>query len=77
MGLLASQPMAKKSEFIRIRADEALKEALSKAAERDVRSESDEARYLLMKSLGLIAEETAHYETRGAPPQKKRGSGQV
>lgn len=48
MALLTSQPMGKKTEFIRIRADDALKEALAYAAQRDVRSESDEARYLLM-----------------------------
>lgn len=63
--------MGKKTEFIRIRADDALKEALAKAAQKDVRSEADEARYLLMKSLGLIAcEEQAPYERE--PPKKGR-----
>lgn len=75
MALLTSQPMGKKTEFIRIRADDALKDALAYAAQRDVRSESDEARYLLMKALGLLVEEeTPPYQTRAHPPQKKKGA---
>ena len=74
MALLASQAMGKKNEFIRIRADDALKAALAKAAEQHIRSEADEARYLLMKSLGMIREEVTPYETRGHPQQKKKGS---
>lgn len=70
MELLALAPMGKKTEFIRIRADDALKEALAKAAEKDVRSEADEARYLLMKSLGLIAAED---ETPYEKSAHKRG----
>lgn len=69
MELLALPAVGKKTEFIRIRADDALKEALAKAAEKDVRSEADEARYLLMKALGLIAaEDQAPYEKT---PQKR------
>jgi hypothetical protein len=67
--------MGKKSQFIRIRADEALKEALAKAAERDVRAEADEARFLLMKALGLIAaEEVATYEVPLRPHRKRQGA---
>lgn len=49
MGYVLSAPMGKKNEFIRIRADDVLKDALAKAAERDIRTEADEARYLLMR----------------------------
>jgi len=70
--------MGKKNEFIRIRADDALKEALSRAAEKDIRSEADEARYLLMKALGLLAaEELAPYDIppkRSHPAEKKKGA---
>lgn len=76
MDAVGSDVMGKKNEFIRIRADEALKDALAKAAARDVRTEADEARYLLMKSLGLIAEDITPYQTRGQPHQKKRGADQ-
>lgn len=57
MNALVCQGMGKKSEFIRIRADDQLKEALAKAAARDIRTEADEARYILMKELGLLIEE--------------------
>lgn len=76
MELLHSQPVGKKNEFIRIRADDALKEALDKAAERDVRSRADEARYLIMKSLGMIAEEIhpyGHTAPKGGSDKKKAG----
>lgn len=76
MSPVGFQAMGKKNEFIRIRADEALKEALARAASRDVRTEADEARYLLMKALGILAEEEHHpYETRAHPSHKKQGSG--
>lgn len=68
-----SAPMGKKNEFIRIRVDEALKNALARAAERDVRTEGDEARYLLMKALGIIAEDITPYQ-RGTPKQKQKGA---
>lgn len=78
MELLALAPMGKKNEFIRIRADDALKAALSRAAAQDIRSEADEARYLLMKALGLLAaEEVEPYATRNPrthPEQKKKGA---
>lgn len=73
---VGSATVGKKNEFIRIRADDALKEALAQAATRDVRTEADEARYLLMKALGLlIEEEHAPYQPqpRGHPQQKKKG----
>lgn len=57
MDLLASQAMGKKREFIRIRADAELKQALAESAKRHIRQEADEARFLLMKSLGMIGEE--------------------
>lgn len=69
MGYVLSAPMGKKNEFIRIRADDVLKDALAKAAERDIRTEADEARYLLMRALGLIAEDITPYQ-RGKPSQK-------
>lgn len=75
MPRLVSMVVGKKNEFIRIRADDALKEALSKAAARDVRTEADEARYLLMRALGLlVAEEEQPYESRGRPQHKYKGS---
>lgn len=73
MGYVLSAPMGKKNEFIRIRADDVLKDALAKAAERDIRTEADEARYLLMRALGLIAEDITPYQ-RGKPSQKKTGA---
>lgn len=73
MDSVGCQTMTKKNEFIRIRADDALKDALAKAAERDIRTEADEARYLLMKALGLIAEDLAPYQ-RGKPTQKHKGT---
>jgi len=45
--------MAKKTQFIRIRVDEDLKRALKEAADRDDRSEADQARHILRKALGL------------------------
>lgn len=78
MEQVAFHPMGKKNEFIRIRADDALKEALAKAAEKDIRTEADEARYLLMKALGLLAaEDIEPYSTRSPrthPDQKKKGA---
>jgi hypothetical protein len=73
---LAFSPMGKKTKFIHIRADDALNEALDKAAERDVRSRADEARYLIMKSLGMIAEEIPPYgqtAPKGGGEKKKTG----
>jgi len=67
--------MGKKTEYIHIRADAELKAAIMEAAQRDIRTEADEARYLLMKALGLLAEEKpAPYQTRGHPQQKKKGN---
>lgn len=67
--------MGKKTEYIHIRADTDLKEALARAAQRDIRTESDEARYLLMKALGLLIEEDAPtYRIRAHPEQKKKGN---
>lgn len=43
-----------KGEFIRVRVSEDLKAALSEAAYRDCRNETDEARFLLMKALGML-----------------------
>lgn len=74
MELLDLQPVGKKNEFIRIRADDALKQALDKAAEQHVRSRADEARFLLMKSLGMIMEETPPYglvTPKGGTDKKK------
>lgn len=59
MSYIISVPMGKKNEFIRIRSDDALKAALAESAKRHIRQESDEARFLLMKSLGLLKEEDA------------------
>ena len=71
MERVAYTPMGKRSEYIRIRADEELKTALSKAAARDVRTEADEARYLLLRALGLLAsEETPTYKIDIAPQKK-------
>ncbi len=70
MGLLVSQPMGKKGEFIRIRADADLKHALAESAKLHIRQEADEARYLLMKSLGMIREDIEPY--RKLEPQKKK-----
>lgn len=46
--------MQKKNEFIRIRVDEELKTALKEAAAREDRQESDQARYILRRGLGLV-----------------------
>lgn len=62
--------MGKKTEYIHIRADAELKAALADAAHRDIRTESDEARYLLMKALGMIREESEPYKR--LDPQKKK-----
>lgn len=67
--------MAKKTEYIHIRADQELKDALSKAAARHVRGEADEARYILMKGLGLLIEEDAAPYARGEPRHKDKGRG--
>lgn len=70
--------MGKKTQYIHIRADQELKDALAKAAARDVRQEADEARYLLMKALGILAEEDPHpYDARAHPRQKKQGGDQA
>lgn len=76
MSHLLFPAVSKKMKYIHIRADEALKEALAQAAMRDVRSEADEARYLLMKSLGMIAEEIhpyGHTPPKGGSEKKKAG----
>lgn len=43
-----------KDEFIRIRVCEDLKRALAEAAYLDCRTETDEARFLLLKALGML-----------------------
>ena len=62
MRILVSQPMGKKGEFIRIRADAELKQALAESAKNHIRQEADEARYLLRKSLGMIREDIEPYK---------------
>jgi hypothetical protein len=74
MAHVGSSTMAKKEKYIRIRADDTLKDALASAAERDVRTEADQARFLLMKSLGLIAEDVTHYRVT---PKKGGGKSQA
>lgn len=62
------------NKYIHIKSSEQLKAALEESAKRHMRKETDEARYLLMKALGLLVEEeTPPYETRGHPFQKKKG----
>ena len=67
--------MGKKTKYIHIRADDDLKAALGRAAAKDVRSEADEARYLLLKALGLLAaEEQEPYSLIHDKPLKKTRS---
>ena len=62
-------------KYIHIKSGRELKDALADSAKRHMRKETDEARYLLMKALGLLAEEeTPPYQTRGHPFQKKKGT---
>ncbi len=65
--------MGKKTEYIHIRADAELKAALAEAAARSIRTEADQARYLLMRALGLIAEDITPYQ-RGKPSHKAKGA---
>lgn len=66
--------MGKKEKYIHIRSDEDLKAALKESAGKHMRKESDEARYLLMKALGLLIEEdTTPYQVRGRPSQNRKG----
>lgn len=75
MARLAFPIMAKKNEFIRIRADNDLKKALAEAAERHDRQEADQARYILRVALGLVvAEDSAAYKIRDSTRHKKQGS---
>jgi hypothetical protein len=57
MALVRSLVMAKKTEFIRIRVDTELKQALDDEAHRQDRQEADQARHLLRKALGLVVSE--------------------
>jgi hypothetical protein len=67
--------MAKKNEFIRIRSDDELKQALRDAALRYDRQESDQARYLLRCALGLIpTEDTIVHQPRPPTTKKHKGS---
>lgn len=75
MARLAFPTMPKKNEFIRIRADNELKKALTEAAERHDRQEADQARYILRVALGLvIAEDSGAYKIRDSTRHKKQGS---
>jgi len=56
--------MGGKNEFIHIRADEELKAALKKAAQRYDRKDSDQARYILRMALGLIPEGNEDYRVK-------------
>ena len=59
-------------KYIHIKSDRELKTALSESAKRHMRKETDEARYLLMKALGLLVEEDVlPYRPRGHPTEKK------
>lgn len=61
-------------KYIHIKSDDELKAALAESAKRHMRKETDEARYLLMKALGLLIEEDVPpYRIRAIPPQKKNG----
>jgi len=71
---LAFCSMGKNSEYIRIRADNELKAALKAAAERQDRKESDQARFILRRALGLVAaEDEANYEVARGDPKKHPG----
>ena len=75
MERLAFPVMPKKNEFIRIRADNELKKALTEAAERHDRQEADQARYILRVALGLVvAEDSTAYKIRDPIRHKKTGS---
>ena len=67
--------VGKKDKYIHIRSDEELKAALADSAKRHMRKQSDEARYLLMQSLGLIAEDVTPYSAARKPPGKKTQAG--
>lgn len=69
---LGFRVMGGKGKFIRIRADDVLKAALSKSAAVHVRQEADEARYLLMKVLGLLEQDEV-VNGRDPPGQKNQG----
>lgn len=56
--------MAKKSDFIHIRADAKLHETLKASAERAHRKMQDQARYLLEKALGIAYSEDAAIDDR-------------
>lgn len=68
--------MGKKSEHIRIRADEELKKALKEAAERECRTEADQARYIILSHFGLlpVAEGKKAYRPNRGSPQKDSGA---
>lgn len=71
--------MAKKNEFLRVRANEALKAALRASAERSRRKEADQARYILEVALGLIEEEGPLFRERTQAlrgPSPTTGSGE-
>lgn len=63
--------MGGKNEFIHIRADEELKAALKKAAERYDRKDADQARYILRMALGLIPEGNEDYRVKKDKEKEK------
>lgn len=70
--------MAKKSKFIRIRADDELKAAIASAAAKADRQEADQVRYILRVALGLRGAESdlvyrARFKVRG-DTQKATGT---
>lgn len=67
--------MGKKEKYIHIRSDEQLKAALADSAKRHLRKETDEARYLLMLSLGMVREDSAPYLLRTVDEPKKKTPG--
>lgn len=56
--------MAKKGDFIHIRSDAKLHEALKTSAARSHRKMQDQARYLLEKALGIAYQEDAVIDER-------------
>lgn len=59
-------PAEKKTESIRIRVDAEMKMVLNEMADRDDRTEQDEARHLLRIALGLKPSETRASEKKTA-----------
>lgn len=74
MRILVSQPMGKKGEFIRIRADAELKQALAESAKNHIRQEADEARYAHLADAHLRQAVESLTPTGGHPGQKLANS---